>query len=119
MVVNETLLDSLLYDFLQKHQNQSVNSTEVNKKDDKLQVIYILLIVGFFAFFTFGIMMSYIRSKKLEHSDDPYNIYIATDWENKRKLKKIAAKVDSVYSCIIENSLATEQFNRYIPQEKF
>ncbi|KAG9348873.1 hypothetical protein JZ751_029190 [Albula glossodonta] len=52
------------------HQNQNQGQA----------LVYILFMVGFFSFFTFGIMFSYIRSRKMENSQDPYHQYIARDW---------------------------------------
>uniref|UniRef100_A0A3B3HN55 Uncharacterized protein n=1 Tax=Oryzias latipes TaxID=8090 RepID=A0A3B3HN55_ORYLA len=48
-------------------------------------VVYIFLVVGMFSFCSFGIMLSYIRSRKLESSQDPYHQYIAHDWTAQRR----------------------------------
>ncbi|KAM4736458.1 potassium voltage-gated channel subfamily E member 1-like [Anableps anableps] len=91
---NSTELQSLLLSFLQHCFNSSSlqppgnytthealqQAASARGHTQPQELMYILLVVGLFSFFTFGIMLSYIRSKKLESSQDPYHQYIAYDW---------------------------------------
>ncbi|XP_067421741.1 potassium voltage-gated channel subfamily E member 1 [Emydura macquarii macquarii] len=119
---NDTALNSLLSKLLQEYIDRTNNSSSsrAGKHDDNMEIIYVLLVLGFFGFFTFGIMLSYIRSKKLEHSDDPYNMYIATDIWHKKDEVNFQARVVGNYKscCVFENRLAVEQPNNQIPQAK-
>ncbi|KAF5903817.1 potassium voltage-gated channel subfamily E member 1-like [Clarias magur] len=70
--------------------------------------IYILLMVGLFSFFTFGIMFSYIRSKKLENSQDPYHQYIARDWASMFSPSAVITRALKKESVVIGNPAALE-----------
>uniref|UniRef100_A0A670KBD8 Potassium voltage-gated channel subfamily E member 1 n=2 Tax=Podarcis muralis TaxID=64176 RepID=A0A670KBD8_PODMU len=120
LVSNNTALNYLLSKLLEDYESKPSHPTAapVVATNDHLEVIYILLLLGFFGFFTFGIMMSYIRSKKLEHSNDPYNVYIATDIWRKRDKASLKAKVMENYksSFVLENQHAVEQPTSHIPE---
>lgn len=87
--INSTAWQPLLLTFLQHFlnstgfpslmapQNTTYHAAQSAQSDS---VIYIVLVVGMFSFFTFGIMLRFIRSKKLEGSNDLYHQYIAHDW---------------------------------------
>ncbi|CAN9514496.1 unnamed protein product [Ophioblennius macclurei] len=72
-------------------------------------IMYILLVVGMFSFFTFGIMFSYIRSRKVESSHDPYHQYIAHDWSAVAAPPRAVARALVQGPVVIGNPQALEQ----------
>ncbi|NP_001082348.1 potassium channel, voltage gated subfamily E regulatory beta subunit 1 L homeolog isoform X1 [Xenopus laevis] len=110
--LNTTAASSLLLTYTNTHTPMSMNSTAI-KSFDEMEVVYILLLLGFFGFFTFGIMFSYIRSKKREHSGDPYNTYIAQDCEKAKKASVMKRPKPTCF--LVENKFAVEQPTQYIP----
>nr|XP_033806508.1 potassium voltage-gated channel subfamily E member 1-like [Geotrypetes seraphini]XP_033806509.1 potassium voltage-gated channel subfamily E member 1-like [Geotrypetes seraphini] len=117
---NVTELTSLLfslYQYVVKEKNSTVLA--LHKRQDQLEIVYVLLLLGFFGFLTFGVMLSYIRSKKQEHSNDPYNTYIAKDWDiSLRKLVTTSTAKSSSACFMIENQFAVEQPSSFIPEVK-
>ncbi|XP_020645029.2 potassium voltage-gated channel subfamily E member 1 [Pogona vitticeps] len=120
MLSNSTALHLLLSKLLEDYAAETNHPTPepVVATSDHLEVVFILLLFSFFGFFTLGVMISYIRSKKLEHSNDPYNVYIASDIWYKQDKANVQTKVVGNYKLchVLKNKHAVEQPTHHIPE---
>lgn len=112
------LLCKLLQDCLQ--QANSSAPPQLGDTRDHLEIVYVLLMLGLFGFFTVGVMVTNLRARRLEGPCDPYNTYIATDVWHKKDRLDLQAKIIQNYKlcCVLENQLAVEQPGLKIPEEK-
>ncbi|XP_068769374.1 potassium voltage-gated channel subfamily E member 1 isoform X1 [Struthio camelus] len=112
------LLSKLFQDYLER--TNSSASSQVQSGGDSLEIIYVLLLIGLFGFFTVGVMLTNIRARKLEDDHDPYNMYIASDIWPKKDRAYFQAKLIENYKlcCVFENPLTVEQPNTQIPEVK-
>ncbi|NXB89304.1 KCNE1 protein, partial [Vidua chalybeata] len=119
---NSTALSLLLSKLLQEclERTNSSSPSQERRASDSLAVIYVLLMLGLFGFFTVGVMVSNLRARRLEGPRDPYNTYIATDAWHRRDREYLQAKLMESYKlcCVLENQLAVEQPGTKIPEEK-
>uniref|UniRef100_A0A8B9SIV3 Potassium voltage-gated channel subfamily E member 1 n=1 Tax=Anas platyrhynchos TaxID=8839 RepID=A0A8B9SIV3_ANAPL len=106
---NNTAMSSLFSNLLQDQLEQTNSSvpSQVSSASGSLEIIYVLMMVGLFGFFTVGVMVTNIRARKLEDSRDPYNMYIATDIWHKKDQEYFQAKLIENYKlcCVFENQL--------------
>uniref|UniRef100_A0A8C9F050 Potassium voltage-gated channel subfamily E member 1 n=1 Tax=Pavo cristatus TaxID=9049 RepID=A0A8C9F050_PAVCR len=114
---NDTALSTLLSKL--EEANSTAPST-AGSTGGSLEIIYVLMMVGLFGFFTVGVMVTNIRARRLEDSHNPYNTYIATDIWHKKDQEYFQAKLIENYKlcCVFENQLAVEQPSVHIPEEK-
>ncbi|NWT59694.1 KCNE1 protein, partial [Erythrocercus mccallii] len=112
------LLSKLLQDCLER--TNSSAPAQVSAAGDNLEIIYVLLMLGLFGFFTVGVMVTNLRARRLEGPRDPYNTYIATDAWHQKDREYCQAKIIENYKlcCVLENQLAVEQPGVKIPEEK-
>lgn len=119
---NSTALNLLLSKLLQSclEQSNSSAAAQVRRASSSLEIIYVLLLLGLFGFFTVGVMVTNLRARRLEGPRDPYNTYINTDtWHRRDRLHLQARLMDSYkLCCVLHNQLAVEQPGTEIPEEK-
>ncbi|NWI19529.1 KCNE2 protein, partial [Crypturellus soui] len=48
-------------------------------------ILYLMVMIGMFSFIIVAILVSTVKSKRREHSKDPYHQYIVEDWHGKYK----------------------------------
>ncbi|XP_005860802.2 PREDICTED: potassium voltage-gated channel subfamily E member 2 isoform X1 [Myotis brandtii] len=48
-------------------------------------ILYLMVMIGMFSFIVVAILVSTVKSKRQEHSNDPYHQYIVDDWKQKYK----------------------------------
>ncbi|NXF83099.1 KCNE1 protein, partial [Sclerurus mexicanus] len=120
---NSTALALLLSKLLQDHlepTNSSAPAQPAGGGGSSLEIIYVLLVVGLFGFFTVGVMVTNLRARGPPGAPDPYDTYIATDLWHRKDREYLQAKVLESYRlcCVLENQLAVEQPGAHIPEEK-
>ncbi|NXW75622.1 KCNE1 protein, partial [Hirundo rustica] len=119
---NSTALELLLSKALRGCLERANSSApaEARSASDHLEIVYVLLMLGLFGFFTLGVMVTNLRARRLEGPRDPYHTYIATDAWRKKDREDFQAKVVENYKlcCVLENQLAVEQPGLKIPEEK-
>uniref|UniRef100_A0A670XMI3 Potassium voltage-gated channel subfamily E member 2 n=2 Tax=Pseudonaja textilis TaxID=8673 RepID=A0A670XMI3_PSETE len=64
-------------------------------------ILYLMVMIGIFSFIIVAILVSTVKSKRQEHSNDPYHQYIVDDWSE--KLKNQILFQDDLKSIVHEN----------------
>ncbi|NXE98939.1 KCNE2 protein, partial [Menura novaehollandiae] len=58
---------------------------EVDAENFDYVILYLMVMIGMFSFIIVAILVSTVKSKRREHSNDPYHQYIVEDWGEKYK----------------------------------
>ncbi|KAK1167884.1 potassium voltage-gated channel subfamily E member 2-like [Acipenser oxyrinchus oxyrinchus] len=91
--LTQTLEDAFKKVFTNYMNSWHMNETKAEKAlGDRLAaenfnnvVWYLMVMIGMFSFIIVAILVSTVKSKRREHSDDPYHRYIEEDWTAKLK----------------------------------
>ncbi|NXS12663.1 KCNE2 protein, partial [Neodrepanis coruscans] len=70
-----------------RNMSQAANKlqAEVEEENFDYVILYLMVMIGMFSFIIVAILVSTVKSKRREHSKDPYHQYIVEDWGEKYK----------------------------------
>ncbi|XP_014642425.1 PREDICTED: potassium voltage-gated channel subfamily E member 2 [Ceratotherium simum simum] len=69
-------------------------------------ILYLMVMIGMFSFIIVAILVSTVKSKRREHSNDPYHQYIVEDWQEKYRSQIL--NLEEPKATIQKNMGATE-----------
>lgn len=64
---------------------QDALQAKVDAENFYYVILYLMVMIGMFSFIVVAILVSTVKSKRQEHSNDPYHQYIVDDWKQKYK----------------------------------
>nr|XP_031544747.1 potassium voltage-gated channel subfamily E member 2 isoform X2 [Vicugna pacos] len=91
--LTQTLEDAFKRVFITYMDNWRRNTTveqealqaKVDAENFYYVILYLMVMIGMFSFIIVAILVSTVKSKRREHSNDPYHQYIVEDWQEKYK----------------------------------
>ncbi|XP_004697010.1 potassium voltage-gated channel subfamily E member 2 [Echinops telfairi] len=84
---------------------QEALQAKVDAENFYYVILYLMVMIGMFSFIIVAILVSTVKSKRQEHSNDPYHQYIEDDWHQKYKTQIM--NLEDSRSTIHENIGAT------------
>ncbi|MBZ3889375.1 Potassium voltage-gated channel subfamily E member 2 [Sciurus carolinensis] len=64
-------------------EQQEALQAQVDAENFYYVILYLMVMIGMFSFIVVAILVSTVKSKRREHSQDPYHQYIVEDWQEK------------------------------------
>ncbi|XP_030055531.1 potassium voltage-gated channel subfamily E member 2 [Microcaecilia unicolor] len=80
--------NNIFIDYMNKwRRNMTTENNELqarmNSENFDYVILYLMVMIGIFSFIIVAILVSTVKSKRQEHSEDPYHKYIVNDWAEK------------------------------------
>ncbi|KAG8518538.1 Potassium voltage-gated channel subfamily E member 2 [Galemys pyrenaicus] len=88
-----------------KTAEQEALEAKLDAENFNYVILYLMVMIGMFSFIIVAILVSTVKSKRREHSNDPYHQYIVDDWH--QKYKNQISNLEESRATIHENATQT------------